>query len=660
MPSLHRDQRELVSTPNSEPSFGAATSDKPQTIAKSWDRCRSYGLDLTEKPDSAPIRSDALSEELERNHYLVSHALPVLETLYQQLAGSHSMVVLTDEQGLILHSLGDNDFIERAQRVALQPGVSWSEDSRGTNAIGTALVERSPICVNGAEHFLKANQFLTCSAVPISDPRGRMVGVLDVTGDHRGYSSHTIALVKMSAQMIENHLFSDAFPEGIAIHMHGRPEFLGTLCEGIVSFSPDGAFISANRSACSMLGRSLADLRTHTFTTLFGNRIQNVLDQAMAQGEIPLRLSLTSGTQVLGRVRVGSRVRRPMRVFTFDRKGDPSRRTATEDQSPPGSGALAGLMTGDAQIEAVCTKVRRVLGRDITILVQGETGTGKELIANAIHEDSPRAHAPFVAVNCASIPDTLIESELFGYEEGAFTGAKRKGNVGKILQADGGTLFLDEIGDMPLNLQARLLRVLQERKVTPLGSIKSYPVDIAIVCATNRKLRDMVSNGEFREDLYYRLNGLTVNLPPLRSRSDIRPVVERILRKEAPVGTRPRVDDEVMHMFLRHPWPGNLRQLTCLLRTALVMADEDGEIRREHLPDDFLDELTEPPVPVHLRPTPGVAADGESRATFSDRLDDLELQAIREALEKHRGNVSAASRQLGISRNTIYRKMKSL
>ena len=203
-------------------------------------------------------------------------------------------------------------------------------------------------------------------------------------------------------------------------------------------------------------------------------------------------------------------------------------------------------MTGDAQIEAVCSKLRRVLGRDITILIQGETGTGKELIANAIHEDSPRAKAPFVAVNCASIPDTLIESELFGYEEGAFTGAKRKGNVGKILQADGGTLFLDEIGDMPLNLQARLLRVLQERKVTPLGSIKSYPVDIAIVCATNRKLRDMVAQGEFREDLYYRLNGLTVNLPPLRTRSDIRPVVERILRKEAPVGSRPRVDDEVM------------------------------------------------------------------------------------------------------------------
>jgi transcriptional regulator of acetoin/glycerol metabolism len=641
-------------------SIGDAQLAKPQTIEKSWDRCRSYGLDLTDKPDFGPLRSDFLSEELEKNHNLVSHALPVLETLYQQLAGTHSMVVLTDEQGLVLHSLGDTDFLERAQRVALQPGVTWSEDSRGTNAIGTALIERSPICVNGAEHFLKANRFLTCSAVPISDPRGRMVGVLDVTGDHRGYNSHTIALVKMSAQMIENHLFSDAFPEGIAIHMHGRPEFLGTLCEGIVCFSPDGEFISANRSACSMLGRSLADLRTHTFSTLFGNRIQNVLDQAMAQGDVPLRLSLASGTPVLGRVRIGSRARRPMRIFTFDRTGRPQGDAG--DQRPiPGVGALDGLMTGDAQIEAVCNKVRRVLGRDITILIQGETGTGKELIANAIHEDSPRAGSPFVAVNCASIPDTLIESELFGYEEGAFTGAKRKGNAGKILQAGGGTLFLDEIGDMPLNLQARLLRVLQERKVTPLGSIKSYPVDIAIVCATNRKLRDMVSRGEFREDLYYRLNGLTVNLPPLRTRSDIRTVVERILHKEAHAGSRPRVDDEVMRMFLRHPWPGNLRQLTCLLRTALVMADEDGEIRREHLPDDFLDELVEPPPRGEPRPQVAAAtAVGDLRASFSDRLDDLELQAIREALEKHRGNVSAASRQLGISRNTIYRKMKSL
>ena len=656
-------QRHSASLSRTEDSLlpgGRAQDAKPQTIEKSWDRCRSYGLDLGTKPDFGPVRKDFLSEELEKNHNLVSHALPVLETLYQQLSGTYSMVVLTDEQGLILHSLGDHDFLERAQRVALQPGVTWSEDSRGTNAIGTALIERAPICVNGAEHFLKANRFLTCSAVPIIDPHGRTVGVLDVTGDHRGYSSHTIALVKMSAQMIENHLYSDAFPDGIAIHMHSRPEFLGTLCEGIISFSPEGEFVSANRSACSMLGRGLADLRSHTFSTLFGNRIQNVLDQALAQGDVPLRLSLASGAQVLGRVRVGARVRRPMRIFTFDRKGDPQPPEAPDDQAETGSGALAGLMTGDSQIEAVCSKLRRVLGRDITILIQGETGTGKELIANAIHEDSPRAQAPFVAVNCASIPDTLIESELFGYEEGAFTGAKRKGNVGKILQADGGTLFLDEIGDMPLNLQARLLRVLQERKVTPLGSIKSYPVDIAIVCATNRKLREMVARGEFREDLYYRLNGLTVNLPPLRTRSDIRTVVERVLRTEAPAGSRPCVDDEVMEMFLRHPWPGNLRQLTCLLRTALVMADEDGEIRREHLPDDFLDELTEPQSRAALQPMPLVPAAGESRASFSDRLDDLELQAIREALEKHRGNVSAASRQLGISRNTIYRKMRSL
>ena len=240
MASVLRGEQESGAAQNVEIDLGSATILTPQTIAKSWDRCRAYGLDLSQSPDFGPIRSDFLSEELERNHNLVSHALPVLETLYQQLSGTHSMVVLTDEQGLILHSLGDSDFLERAQRVALQPGVTWSEDSRGTNAIGTALIERSPICVNGAEHFLRANQFLTCSAVPISDPRGKLVGVLDVTGDHRGYSSHTIALVKMSAQMIENHLFSDAFPEGIAIHMHSRPEFLGTLCEGIISFSPEG------------------------------------------------------------------------------------------------------------------------------------------------------------------------------------------------------------------------------------------------------------------------------------------------------------------------------------------------------------------------------------------------------------------------------------
>ncbi|MBN3729272.1 sigma-54-dependent Fis family transcriptional regulator, partial [Burkholderia sp. Ac-20379] len=261
---------------------------------------------------------------------------------------------------------------------------------------------------------------------------------------------------------------------------------------------------------------------------------------------------------------------------------------------------LAALDTGDAQVASVIAKLRKVLGKDIPVLITGPTGAGKDLLAQAIHGDSPRGHAPFVAVNCASIPETLIESELFGYEEGAFTGAKRRGAAGKLLQANGGTLFLDEIGDMPYALQARLLRVLQERHVNPLGSSKSIPIDVTIICATHRDLREMLAQNRFREDLYYRLNGLTVRLPALRERSDLRVVVARMLEQEAQASGRARalrVAPDVMTLFERCDWPGNFRQLGNLLRTAAAMVDEadeagsGGEIRHAHLPDDFFDEL---------------------------------------------------------------------
>jgi len=627
----------------------------PETVERSWHRCLDAGLDIGAQPTFEPVESSTLQQLKEQNQRFTVRAQPVMEALYEQIAKTRSMVILTDADGMILHSLGDDDFVSRAQRVALHPGVSWSEHQKGTNAIGTALFEKTAVAVNGLEHFFPANHFLTCSAAPILDPFGVMIGALDVSGDRRGHHPHTLALVRMSAQMIENHLFREQVPGNLLLCFHARPELIGTPCEGLAAFSADGRFVSGNRSGLFQLGLSMSELRARTFDSLFEVPMHQAVARAHHDGI--MTLNVPSGVRVFAKLDLRGPAKG--KVVHLDEFKRPPSRTEVGHRPMSAPTALDCLNTGDARVAAAIEKVRRVLGRDITVLIQGETGTGKEWFARAMHAEGPRGSGPFIAVNCAAIPEGLIESELFGYEEGAFTGARRKGAPGKILQANGGTLFLDEIGDMPLSLQARLLRVLQERTITPLGSTRVYSVDVALVCATHRKLRDLIAQAQFREDLYYRLNGFVVTLPALRERTDLPQLVERLVQGEARPGQRSQITAEVMEMFQRHTWPGNLRQLHNLLRTALAMVDGDGPIGRHHLPDDFLEQFDHgagalvtglPPARSETNQAPASAPVGS--------LDDIEARAIQRAVEFHRGNISAAARQLGISRNTLYRKLQ--
>jgi transcriptional regulator of acetoin/glycerol metabolism len=655
-----------------------------ELIDQSHQRCVALGVSRIERPDLSTLGRPDLNVARERNRRLYDHAAPVMELLHEQIVNSDSMVVLTDATGTVLHSIGDDEFLGRATKVALAPGANWSEQAKGTNAVGTALIEEKPVLVHADEHYLHANHFLTCSAAPILDPRGNILGVLDVSGDHRSYHQHTMALVKMSARMIENRWLTDDYRNVMRLHFHSRVEFIGTLMEGILAVSADGKIVGANRGALEQLGLSGAAVRMHTLTSLFGTTVNTLVDRFRSPLATPLASHLSNGRQF----HLLARFNWPVWSSLADAVGnapaaDDGADSARAEMPAPVRGAgvigssgstLADLRTGDAQIDSVVEKIRRVLDRDIPILILGETGTGKELLARAIHADSARSKQPFVAVNCASIPETLIEAELFGYEEGAFTGARRKGSVGKIVQADGGTLFLDEIGDMPVALQAHLLRVLQERQVTPLGSAKSVAVDVSIICATHRNLREMIEAKQFREDLFYRLNGLAVRLPPLRERSDLMALVRRIHERECG-GRHLQLSPEVVQLFEHYHWPGNVRQLYNVLRTACVMASTDARITREHLSDDFLEDAIKRlpagaadavPPSVATAPSraqgPAAAAAAPLTAAASDdaprTMADLEIEAITQAVAACGGNISEASKKLGISRNTIYRKLR--
>lgn len=722
-PSTHGSRNRRLADPSVRPhGWPAGTGPTHATaIEHSHERCLALGLSRIERPDYSPLGRTDLTVARDRNLRLYTHAAPVMEMLYEQIVNTDSMVVLTDATGTILHSIGDDDFLSRAAKVALSPGANWSEAAKGTNAVGTALVDEVPTLVHADEHYMHANHFLTCSAAPILDPRGNILGVLDVSGDQRSYHQHTMALVKMSARMIENHWLTDDYRNVMRLHFHNRVEFIGTLMEGILAVAPDGKIVGANRGALEQLGLSGAALRMHSVNSLLGLTVGALADRFRSPLAVPTPAQTPDGRQFhvharfnwsvwsqgsdMGEAPSRTTPSQPIEEATIRTPSTPggtayASTSASSDAPRPSGGGLKQLQTGDAQVDTVVGKIRRVLNRDIPVLVLGETGTGKELLARAIHQDSERARQPFIAVNCASIPDTLIEAELFGYEEGAFTGARRKGSVGKIVQANGGTLFLDEIGDMPLPLQAHLLRVLQERQVTPLGSNKSVSVDVAIICATHRNLREMIEAKTFREDLYYRLNGLAVRLPSLRERTDLMALVQRILERQCPE-RRLSLSSEVVRLFQSYNWPGNVRQLFNVLRTAAVMAAHESVITRDHLSDDFIEDALRAAASAQASPAPAPTLSalsdmapsvalppsvyapapasalptwpplGGERANASPTrptgpapsepprsLQDMEIDAIRRAVEAAGGNISEASKRLGISRNTIYRKLR--
>ncbi len=606
-------------------------------LARSWQRSLTAGL--------SPIgrlhcQDNLVGPELQRSralsHELISHSEPVMEHLFEQVRHSHSMVILADPQGVLMHTRGDLDFLSKAERVALTCGASWAESQRGTNAIGTALAEAQEVEIHGAEHYLERNGFLTCAAAPIFSAQGQLAGILDISGEQRSRHPHTLGLVGTAARMIENSLVMASCRHQLVLQFHAKAEGIGSVAQGLLAFSEDGWLVGANRRGLAMLGLGPSDLQRCAWSQLFERGLQAWLGSLRQSGGRPLLLRSQRGEAFFGQLQG-----RGPTVVSMGATA-PARPAAPE---PVRADALQRLDSGDLRWRAAADKARRVLGKDIPLLILGESGVGKELFAKALHEVSARRGKPFVALNCAALPEPLIESELFGYAPGAFTGARSQGSPGRLREAQGGTLFLDEIGDMPLALQTRLLRVLQEREVQPLGGGAPVALDVQLLCATHQSLAQAVSEGRFRADLFYRINGLALQLPPLRERTDLDALVDRLLESLAP-DQGLDLEPDLREALRAHDWPGNLRQLHQVLRTAVaLLAPQDSRIGWAHLPDDLLAQLQQQRARAPARP--------------AQNLRELSQQAIAQALENTRGNVSAAARQLGIARQTLYRRLQT-
>ncbi|MEX0492772.1 sigma-54-dependent Fis family transcriptional regulator [Raoultella terrigena] len=569
-------------------------------LSDSWFRSQLYGLQPT-TDDFPRLRSGELADLLASHSGLQQLTQPVVGALSRKVADLQSVVILSDASGLVLQTFGNMHAMQKAQSFALAPGNLWSESGRGTNAIGTALAIDDSCEIDGRQHFLTSNQDLYCAAIPIQSPDGQIAGVLDISGPAHFPHPHTLGWVKEAAKQIEYLWVKQSLhPQQWLMSLHSQPQKLDSVEELLLVFS-DNVLTAGNRLAMRELGLGSGQLGHITFQQLFPLLTQTAVS-------VPLPLTVR-------------------RQSYYYRLRAPTRSAVAVSAPPTVDLPFAGPREGE--------KMVRLLNAGIALCIEGETGCGKEYVSRTLHQHSRWRSGKFVAINCAAIPESLIESELFGYQPGAFTGASKNGYIGKIREADGGVLFLDEIGDMPMLLQTRLLRVLQEKEVTPLGASQSTPVNFAVICATHRNLAQRVADGEFREDLFYRLREFALAIPPLRGWPALPAFIQRLWQALGAGQRRVQLSPDLLDNLARQPWPGNVRQLQSLMKVLLALADDGARLEVDDLPAEY-------------RAAPAPAA--------PRGLQQHDSQLIADTLTTYNGNVSKAAQALGVARSTLYRR----
>ncbi len=634
---------------------------RPQT-AQAWLRCREAGVDPFVGRNRNVLTEGELRKLLEKRNGLIDIARPFMRSLYQFMASSSFVVLLCDERGYILETTGDPEVIKNGPDLNFDRGARWTEQEIGNNGVGTTLFLKRPFQVSGAEHFCRKHHPWTCSGAPIVDDEGEMIGILEMSGPVGATHQHTLGMVVAAAEAIRQQLRVQAKNHQLTLLNARLNNLFLTVSDGVVVVDARGVIEQVNpvaekifkAKASALVGTSLAQYLARpspvrellasgrAFSDLEMNvHAQAELSSCLASGK-PIQDEqgrVTSGVVFLNPLRrlnkLVNRISGALATFTFD--------------------DIIGR--GHALTKAIQVGLHSASG-DSTVLLRGESGTGKEMFAHAIHNRSARRPGPFIAVSCGAIPRELIGSELFGYDEGAFTGARRHGRPGKFELAAGGTLFLDEIGDMPLDQQVSLLRVLQDKTITRIGGDKALVIDVRIICATNKDLPREIAKGNFRQDLYYRLNVVSITLPPLREHREDIPLMfkvfhERICGKLG-VEVAP-VDPEVIARLQEYDWPGNIREFQNAVEKIVSMPTEHG-IGVGDLPDEIS-------VPAELHPDgprslmAAIPTLREQRARIKQALAEEEQRHIMEQLTRHSGNVSRTARALGISRTAIYKKL---
>ena len=610
-------------------------------IASSWMRSRDFHVNMT-KPLRAPILSRPELHSLQAaNQTLIDIAKPIMEKMHSLVGETKNLISLHNPDGYMLYSCGDEYYAEMETESSFSLGVCWQERYIGTNGITLAVLEDSPVQVYGAEHYCAAQHDGTCSAAPIHDRDGKIIGVLNMAGKDWSGTLHTLGLVALASFSIENQL--------TLLHSYRLVDTaISSISEGIVVVDQELCIQRINLGGEQILRAKKESLLGHSISTWFGSRHEEL--QLRLQKEIA-PFSFAEEELIVGEHHISCNIsifpivveQHPEGAVLLLRRSRSINALANQVMGNQARYAFDSIITQAPQILRTIQTMESIAATNCTVLLEGESGTGKELFAHAIHSASNRKNGPFIAVNCASLPHSLVESELFGYEKGAFTGALGQGNPGKFELADGGTVFLDEIGELPLEIQSKLLRVLDTHRIFRIGGKTEKHLDIRVIAATNRDLQREVRNFNFREDLYYRINVLSFHIVPLRERVGDVPVlanyfIDEINRR----GERNSkiISPECMRILEQHTWPGNVRELQNVILRAYYCSGKSEAILPEHLPDDLLHPLSN-------------TQEQQLKQYFGE--DSAQKEKIERVLAQCNGDTKRACQQLGVSRATLYR-----
>ncbi len=608
-------------------------------IRLSHTRCEMLGIKDDLVFSKRMISGSELQKKFADNRRLIVTVAPYMEHLINIVKGFSFFVLLTDGEGCILNASGEEKILSEAFNLKMIPGAYMNEESIGTNAMSIVIKTKEPVQLSGEDHFIKAYHRWTCSAAPIKDNQGNLIGVLNLTGYNDLVHPHTLGMVIAASNAIEEMIKVKEFNKLQNINSQHIISIFNSMPLAILTSDIEGKIKIHNSKALELFGNKQFQLKTGDMREFVEN--WDTLKNEICSGK---SFSREVNLQALGNRIPSHMIANPVYnpgddnieiVYIFDevkkaKKKNEHQAYYTFDQ----------IIGKDENFLKIVQYAKKIADSKSTILILGESGTGKEVFAQSIHNHSRKMDGPFIALNCGAIPHQLIESELFGYEEGAFTGAKKGGNLGKFEIASGGTIMLDEIGEMPLDMQIRLLRVLQEGVITRIGSSKSISVDVRVIAATNKDLKKEVELGRFRKDLYYRLNVLPLYLPPLRQRKgDILIMINYFMKNIAQRLNKEAVEipDEYLKTMINFNWPGNIRELENVIELI---------INTESIPAEYFGQ-------VDANDEPMLSMKEESYD-----MEHVEKEHLEKVLKKYKGNITHSAAALGIRRNTLYNKMK--